>query len=188
MLKVVSVQAAGAWSGTPLDVIVLDAAERTAKSAEARTFSTVAGHSLVVTTKNLPNVRAGDAFVVENGGFVEIVGKPEALMEIRPASEADLVRVAWQLGNHHLPVQIVGNKVRTRQNDQIAAVFAGIGAKITKIEAPFDPEGGAYLAPVVHDHDHHDHACGCGHDHHHDHGHDHHKHDHGHAHHSHKHD
>ena len=187
MLKAVSVKAAGAWTGKPADVVILNAAERTTKTGEPRRFPTVSGVDIEVTTKNLPNLRAGDAFVTETGSFVEIIGKPEALTEIRPKDDADLVRIAWQLGNHHLAMQIVGKKIRIRQSDEIAHILKDLGAKTTNIEAPFDPEGGAYMAPVVHDHHHHDHACGCGHDHHHDHHH-HHDHDHGHSHaHDHKH-
>lgn len=190
-MKAVSVKASGAWAGKPADVVILDAAERTMRSGDARRFTTVAGGEIEIVSKHLPNVRAGDAYELEDGRFVEIVGKPEALTEIRPKDESDLVRIAWQLGNHHLAMQIIGKKIRIRQSNEIATILNGLGARTVNIEAPFDPEGGAYLAPVVHEH-HHDHACGCGHDHshdhshhghaHHDHGHHHHEHDHKHDH------
>jgi urease accessory protein len=189
MLKAVSVEAAGAWSGKPVDVVILDSEERTWKTATgengARRFSTVGGETLEIAARHLPNIRTGDAFATEDGRYVEIIGKPEPLMEIRPADDAGLVRIAWQLGNHHLPMQIVGRKIRLRVNTQIAAVLTGLGAKVAEIEAPFDPEGGAYM-PAVEAHRHtHEHGpdCGCGHDHGHDHHHGHdHKHDHHHGH------
>lgn len=199
MLKIVSVKASGAWKGDPVDVVVLDSTER---NGRIRNLTGIRGNTIEISVENMPNLRAGDALTTENGQFVEVVGKPEALMEVRPASERDLVRIAWQLGNHHLPMQIVGKKIRIRRSADIAAILAGIGVRTLEIEAPFDPEGGAYLAQVEQQHDH---ACGCGHDHghhhhdhHHDHGHKHahdhkhaqhgdHGHDHRHGHHDHKH-
>ena len=93
MLKAVSVKAAGAWSGHPVDIVVLDAAERTGKSpandAGARIVPTVNGQQLEIAGRNLPNVRTGDVFVTDSGALVEVVGKPEMLMEVRPASDAD---------------------------------------------------------------------------------------------------
>lgn len=188
MLKAVSVKAAGAWKGEPVEVLVLDSAER---SSRLGTRTGIRGKSVEVAIADMPHLRAGDALATETGEFIEIVSKPEALMEIRPAQEGDLVRIAWQLGNHHLPMQITGKKIRMRANAEIAAVLAELGARTVSIEAPFDPEGGAYLPQIVDDHAHAGHAC-CGHDHSHDHGH-HHHHNHGHGHkhahdHDHKHD
>jgi len=121
-------------------------------------------------------LRGGDALVLEDGRLVEVVAAPEPLLEIRAADPAHLVRLAWHLGNRHLPTQIVGKGLRIRRDHVIAAMVQGLGAKVIEIEAPFDPEGGAYApaaAPAGHDHAHHDHA-------HHDHAdHDHGKHDHG---------
>ena len=181
MLKVVSVKAAGAWKGEPVDVVVLDSRQRTGALGA---LTGIRGSAIEIAVADMPNLRAGDALATDDGRFIEIVGKPEALMEVRPADDAGLVRIAWQLGNHHLPMQIVGKKIRLRENAEIAALLAGMGAKTVMIEAPFDPEGGAYLPQIeAHEHD-HGHAC-CGHDHghdhkshaHHDHGHDHdHKH------------
>lgn len=173
MARATTVQAAGAWKGEPVDVVVLDSEARARRKT---TLTGQRGTTLEIDLEQAVNVRTGDAFVLEDGRFVEVVGKPEALMEVRPKDEGDLVRIAWQLGNHHLPLQVVGKKLRIRANAEIAATLAGLGAKITPIEAAFDPEGGAYLAPVETEHA-HGHECGCGHhhhDHHHDHGHSHH--------------
>jgi urease accessory protein len=122
------------------------------------------------------------------------------LIEIRGADPLHLVRVAWHLGNRHLPTQIMPKGLRIRRDHVIEAMVKGLGARIIEIEAPFDPEGGAYAghahAPEAahghtgHDHSSHGHAShDHGHDHHGDHhhhdehcDHDHHHHDHSHAH------
>ena len=83
----------------------------------------------------------------------------------------ELARLAWHIGNRHADMQIFGDKLRIRRDHVLEDMLRGLGARLTPIEAPFDPEG---TAPVhVHDHDHHDHEH-CDHPHrHHDHAHDH---------------
>lgn len=140
---------------------------------------------------------------LEDGGVVLVVAAAEPLVEIRAKDQTHLVRIAWHLGNRHLPTQIVGQKLRIRRDHVIEEMVKGLGAKVTPIEAPFDPEGGAYGHGTLtgHDHghghgrDHHHHGHDHGHDHDHAHGHSHdhahgqdhdhqhgHRHDHGHKH------
>jgi urease accessory protein len=99
---------------------------------------------------------------------VRVVGKPEPLTEIAAASAHELARLAWHLGNRHTDVQVVGERLRIRRDHVLEDMLRGLGARVTLIEAPFDPEGGAY------EHNPHAHA----HDHGHAHGHHHHHHDH----------
>jgi urease accessory protein len=115
--------------------------------------------------------------VLEDGRLIEVVAAPEPLIEIRGTDPGHLVRLAWHLGNRHLPTQIMAKGLRIRSDHVIEEMVKGLGARVIEIEAPFDPEGGAYAA--AHEpagHDHHDHGH-HGHDHH---GHDHGKDDHGH--------
>jgi urease accessory protein len=126
-------------------------------------------------------LRGGDALVLEDGRLIEVVAAPEPLVEIKGADPLHLVRIAWHLGNRHLPTQIVGKGLRIRRDHVIEAMVRGLGARIVEIEAPFDPEGGAYAAAhehAAHGHDHtghhHAHDHNQGHAHHHG---DHHHHD-----------
>jgi urease accessory protein len=105
------------------------------------------------------------------------VAEPEPLLEARAADLAGLARLAWHLGDRHVPVQVLERKLRLKRDPAIEALLAGLGAKLVEIEAPFEPEGGAYAAPAEgHEHHHHDHHHG--HDHGHGQGHEHHQHDH----------
>src|SRR5262249_41823427 len=91
----------------------------------------------------------------------------------------------WHLGDRHVPVQVLANRLRLRRDGALEAMLSALGARLTPIEAPFDPEGGAYATSV---HDHHRHHHHHGHEHH-DHSHHHHGHDHhAHGHHDHAHD
>jgi len=129
--------------------------------------------------------------VLDDGRLIEVVAAPEPLAEIRGNDPQHLVRVAWHLGNRHLPTQITARGLRIRRDHVIEAMVKGLGARVIEIEAPFDPEGGAYAggghghAPesdphqhTVHDrssHDHgdHHHDEHCDHDYHHGHSHAH---------------
>ena len=129
-------------------------------------------------------LRTDDALALDDGTIVEVVAEPEPLIEIRAADLPALARLAWHLGDRHVPVQIMERKLRLKRDPAIETLLSGLGAKITEIEAPFEPEGGAYAAPAG-EHHHHDHGHGHGHthDHHHDHAHDeHHDHHHDHSH------
>lgn len=89
-------------------------------------------------------LRGGDALELDGGGLVEVVAAPESLAEITGQTAAATVRIAWHLGNRHLPVQLVGRRLRIRRDHVIEAMVAGLGGRLVSIEAPFDPEGGAY--------------------------------------------
>ena len=121
----------------------------------------------------------GDGLELDGGGWLRVTAAPEPLAEIRAGSAHAMVRVAWHLGNRHLPTQIVGEMLRIRPDHVIEAMVRGLGVEVRRIEAPFQPEGGAYSGEGGgHGHHHHDHADD--HDHDHDGHHHHHAHDHGH--------
>jgi len=174
------------WTEPAADTVVLDFDDR---HRRRMTMTGTRGLAFLLDLEQAVALRGGDALVLDDGRLVEVVAAAEPLVEIRAADPQHLVRIAWHLGNRHLPTQIVGKGLRIRQDHVIEAMVHGLGARLTKIEAPFDPEGGAYAAPAPkaaasHDHGQHDHGHvhgpGCGHDHGAHAGHDHGKHDHAH--------
>jgi urease accessory protein len=191
MLRATSVKAAGTWREAPADSVVLEFDDRHRRRLA---MTATRGLNFLLDLPQTVALRGGDALVLEDGRLVEVVAAPEPLIEIRGVDPRHLVRVAWHLGNRHLPVQIAGKHLRIRRDHVIEDMVKGLGATVVEIEAPFDPEGGAY---VVADHGHPGHGHGPDDGHHH-HGHDHrhgHDHDHGdghgahdHAHHDHRHD
>jgi urease accessory protein len=110
-------------------------------------------------------LRTDDALVLEDGRLIEIVAEAEPLLEVRATDLAALARIAWVLGDRHVPVQILGNRLRLRRDPTVRVLLLDLSTKVTEIEAPFDPEGGAYSAAPD------DHGHGHDHDHQHDHGH-----------------
>ena len=131
------------------------------------------------------HIRTDDALELDDGSYVDVVADPEPLLEARAADPAALARLAWMLGDRHVPVEIRPKSLRVRREPAVEQLLQALGASATAIDAPFEPEGGAYAVPIHGQHAHlHDHAHG--HDLHH--GHHHHDHDHSHGHGHHRHD
>jgi len=105
-------------------------------------------------------LRTDDTLVLEDGGLIDVVAAPEPLLDVRAADAATFMRVAWVLGDRHVPVQIVGHRLRLRRDPAIATLLSYYPVKIAEIQAPFDPEGGAYSGVLAehhayrHDHPH----------------------------------
>jgi urease accessory protein len=176
MLRVVRVVSSPQTGGARLiDSVMLAPDQRRLQSAH---LTGVNGTLIGLMLPEPVMLRMGDAFELDDGSFVDIVIEPEPLTEVRGNDLTHLARLAWHLGDRHVPVQVLTNRLRLRRDDALEAMLAALGARLTAIEAPFDPEGGAYATHAAHDHGHHHHD-GCGHDHHHDHAHGH---DHGHDH------
>ncbi len=98
-------------------------------------------------------LRHGDGLTLDDGGIVLVQARPEFLLDIHAHDAAALVRIAWHLGNRHLPVQLVGSHLRIRRDHVIADMVRALGGHVVEIEAPFDPEGGAYAGSHSHAHD-----------------------------------
>ena len=91
-------------------------------------------------------LRTDDALVLDDGGLVEVVAEPEPLIEVRAADLPALARLAWHLGDRHVPIQVLERRLRLKRDPAIEALLQSLGAKVVAIEAPFEPEGGAYAA------------------------------------------
>ena len=155
-MRATLIKAASTWSGQPHDRVVLDYDER---HRRRRAITASKGTSFVLDLPTATEMRGGDALVLEDGRLIEIVAAPEPLLEIRCADAQHLARVAWHLGNRHLPVQAMKNALRIRRDHVMAEMAVRLGAKVMEIEAPFDPESGAYAASAAdhrrfgHEHD-----------------------------------
>ena len=182
MIRATKVLGQHRWKEAPADTIVLDFDDR---HRRRMAMTGTRGLEFLLDLENAVALRGGDALVLEDGRLVEVVAAPEPLLEIKGSDPHHLIRVAWHLGNRHLPTQIMPKGLRIRRDHVIEAMVKGLGARVIEIEAPFDPEGEAY-AGAAHGHEPeeqgHGHAHGDHHHHHDDHGGHGHHHHHGHSH------
>jgi urease accessory protein len=165
MLRVVRVVTSPGADARHIDSVILNSEQRRLQTG---LFTGVNGTQIGAMLPELVLLRNGDALELDDGSLVEVVIEPESLVEIRGNDLTDLARLAWHLGDRHVPVQIFSNRLRLRPDAVLEAMLKGLGARLTPIEAPFDPEGGAY-AQQGHAHDDHGHDHAHGDHHHHDH-------------------
>jgi urease accessory protein len=136
------------------------------RSRRRMVFTTASGAPILLDLRRPAHLRDGDGLKLEDGAIVRVEAAAEALLEISAPSVAALVRIAWHLGNRHLPTQLLpgedGGRIRIRQDHVIAQMVEGLGGVSELVMAPFDPEGGAYAGrngeAILAAHDHHHHA------------------------------
>ena len=144
MQRAIAVYTRGRWpEDAAVDTVTLAYVDRhrrrirlVADSGEAYFLDLPRAHHLV----------DGDGLELDGGGYLRVRAAPEPVLEIEGAEPPDLLRIAWHLGNRHLPLQVAGTRLRIRADHVIAEMVAGLGGRVTRLEAPFDPETGAYHA------------------------------------------
>lgn len=110
-------------------------------------------------------VRGGDVLVADDGSLIRIEAAPQALLRITTCPQHgtpfDLVRAAYHLGNRHVPIELKPDHLQIEPDAVLADMLRSMHLIVNKVDAAFEPEGGAYGA----------HHGGSGHSH--DDGHDH---------------
>ena len=147
MKRVTSIKPAAEWNAAQAaDRVVLDAGDRNRRRIVMRGEK---GTEFLLDFAKPVSLRDGDGLVLDDGSIVLVTGVPEKLIEISADSALDTVRLAWHLGNRHTDVQIVADKIRIRRDHVLEDMLRGLGAKLTPLDAPFDPEP---AAPHGHSH------------------------------------
>jgi urease accessory protein len=147
MERVIAIKRAGAWNvASATDRVRLDSGDRHRRRA---VLTGECGTTVMMDWPQPVMLRDGDGLVLDGGTIVQVVGEVEPLLEIGTASAVELIRLAWHLGNRHTDLQIAGDRLRIRHDHVLREMATGLGASVTAIAAPFDPEAGA-----DHTHDH----------------------------------
>jgi urease accessory protein len=142
MMVIREVLSAEAWDpAKAIDSVLIDYDRRHRRRILLRTE---AGTEALLDCPQAVRLRNGDGLLLQDGGIVLVRARPEPLLEVHAHDESDLVRIAWHLGNRHLPVQLLGDRIRIRADHVIKDMIEGLGGHVDSIEAPFDPEAGAY--------------------------------------------
>ena len=157
-MRAQAVLPAGTWDAAAADTVLIDFDRRHRRRIQ---LTTEAGAALLLDLPQAHRLRDGDGLLLDDGRVVRVQARAEPLLDIHAHDAAGLVRIAWHLGNRHLPVQMVGAHIRIRADHVIAEMVRGLGGHVHEVDAPFDPEPGAYAGG----------AGGHHHGHHHGHGH-----------------
>lgn len=131
--------------GPASDVVRLDHDGRTRRRI---VYATESGASILLEMPRPVRLRDGDGLRLEDGSLVRVIAMAEPLIEITAPDHAALVRIAWHLGNRHLPTQLMpgpeGGSLRIRHDHVIAEMVERLGGLCSNLMAAFEPEGGAY--------------------------------------------
>src|SRR6266576_795505 len=151
MRRAIAVHPRGQWpEGGMVDAVTLAYLDRHRRRIRLVGDS---GAAFLLDLPRAQHLADGDGLELDSGGYVRVRSAAETVLEIEAADRASLLRIAWHLGNRHLPLQVAGDRLRIREDHVIAEMVSGLGGQITRREAPFDPEFGAYAAGAAHHHE-----------------------------------
>ena len=123
--------------------------ERRQKSRQRAHLSS--GEEVAIELPRGAVLRGGDLLVASDGRVVEVVAQPERLAHVECDDPERLARVAYHLGNRHVPVQVGPGWLRLASDHVLEEMARGLGARVGTVHAPFEPEAGAYAPHHRHD-------------------------------------
>ena len=101
----------------------------------------------------------GDCLQTKDNVLVRVIAAEETLSEVCSDDSLLLTKVAYHLGNRHVPLQIKAGSLSYQHDHVLDAMVEGLGIKVQCVKKPFQPENGAYHEHSTHNHSHgHNHS------------------------------
>jgi len=144
MRRLVMVAKSGEWPDSEdVDTVTLGYDDRHRRRLRLTTND---GESVLLDLIKPQPLDDGDGLAFENdGGWLRIKAAPERVLEIKGRDQQHLIRLAWHLGNRHLPTQILDDgRLRIRYDQVIEEMLTQLDAVIEQAEVPFKPEGNGF--------------------------------------------
>jgi urease accessory protein len=113
-------------------------------------YVALGGTEFILDLARVTVMHDGDGLKLENGQVIAVEAAPESLVEVTAPDPNTLLRLAWHIGNRHLPAQLQPSRILIRDDHVIVHMLEGLGAAVRRIEAPFTPEPGAYSGAAGH--------------------------------------
>jgi len=152
MRRAITVHTRGRWPDeAAIDTVTLPFIDRHRRRIRLVADS---GTPFLLDLARAQHLAEGDGLELDNGSYIRVRAAAEPVIEIGAETANDLLRICWHIGNRHLPVQVLEGKLRIRADHVIASMVEGLGGQVTRTDAPFDPEIGAYAGTAA-GHDHH---------------------------------
>lgn len=98
-------------------------------------------------------LRGGDFLSASDGRIVQVVASSQQVMDVTADTPQGLMRAAYHLGNRHVPLQVGDRWLRLEQDHVLKEMLMGLRVSVVKLDAPFEPEAGAYGGGHRHHHD-----------------------------------
>src|SRR3979490_713499 len=114
LIRALEVVPCGKWSGqTAVDRLVLTYDERHRRRLR---YVAQGGTTFLLDLPRAAVLRAGDGLRLEDGRMVSVEASPEQLVEITAPDARTLLRLAWHIGNRHLPAQLEPHRILIRDD------------------------------------------------------------------------
>jgi urease accessory protein len=141
MLRALRIEHAGHWprEGARGSVTL----DHDARHRRRLRLTTDAGEPFLLDLPRAITMDDGDGLALEDGSWIEVRAKAEPLLEVT-ASPALLCRLAWHIGNRHIPAAMEARRILIRDDQVLADMLRRQGATVRAISEPFTPEAGAY--------------------------------------------
>jgi urease accessory protein len=141
MLRAVAILPPDHGQGIPFDLIVLAHDERRLRR---KLLVLQHGDEVLVDFPQTVTLTDRSVLQLDDGRLVEIIAADELLYEVRAATPAHLVRLAWHIGNRHTSAQLEDNRILIKRDHVLKIMLEGLGATVTNVTEPFFAEHGAY--------------------------------------------
>jgi urease accessory protein len=119
-----------------------------------------AGRSIGVFLQRGTVLRGGDVLLAEDGSLVQVWAAPQKVLRITHCQDHgtpfDLIRAAYHLGNRHVPIELKPDFLQIEPDHVLAEMLRAMHLIAREVDAPFEPENGAY-ATGGHGHGTHEH-------------------------------
>ena len=147
LIRAVEVLPPGKWpSGTAADRLILTFDERHRRRLR---YVACAGTTFLLDLPRTTILRTGDGLRLEDGRVIGVEALPEQLAEVTAPDTAALMRLAWHIGNRHLPAQLEPTRILIRDDAVVVNMLVGLGATVKPVTEAFNPEPGAYDTSAV---------------------------------------
>ncbi|WP_435980543.1 urease accessory protein UreE [Psychrobacter sp. DM4] len=102
-------------------------------------------------------IKNGSVLADNQGALIQVMAAKQALVEVTADNSFDLMKGAYHLGNRHVPLMIAPKALYFEPDHVLEAMLQQLGLHTQAVQAPFEPETGAYKGDnggQAHSHDH----------------------------------
>lgn len=144
-------------TGNP-DIQVIDTVELEFDVRKKSRFlgKTQSGKELKVILPRGHVLQCGDLLLTESKQAIKVIAAKEHLSCASCDSSLLLIRIAYHLGNRHVPLQIEADALYYQHDHVLDDMIKGLGGTVTSVNQAFQPEDGAYQVGLGAGHHHHD--------------------------------
>lgn len=89
-------------------------------------------------------LRGGDYLLSDCGETIKVIAAFQSVMKVTAHSPHALNRAAYHLGNRHVLLEIGDGWLLLEQDSVLKEMLLGLDVEVSDLQAPFEPEPGAY--------------------------------------------